>query len=53
MLIENQFNKMYKNVHFKNCHNFLLEKNFELIKKFKFPTLHYEDRLYRNKSSSL
>ena len=53
VLIENQFNKMYKNVDFKNCHNFLLEKNFELIKKFKFPTFHYEDRLYKNKSSFL
>ena len=30
-----------------------LEKNFQIIKKFKFPTFHYEDRLYKNKSTSL
>ncbi len=50
VLIENQFSKMYKNVDFKNCHKFLLEKKFRLLKKFKFPTLHYEDRLYINDS---
>lgn len=48
VLIENQFSKMYKNVDFEQCHNFLKEKNFILLKKFKFPTLHYEDRLYIN-----
>lgn len=48
VLIENQFSKMYKNVDFEQCHNFLKEKNFILLKKFKFPTLHYEDRLYLN-----
>ena len=53
VLIEKQFNKMYKNVDFKDCHNFLLEKNFELIKKFKFPLFYFEDRLYKNKSSFL
>ena len=48
VLIENQFSKMYKNVDFKDSHNFLIEKGFKLLKKFKFPTLHYEDRLYIN-----
>ena len=48
VLIENQYSKMYKNVNFQDCHNFLLEKNFKLLKKFIFPTLHYEDRLYVN-----
>ena len=48
ILIENQFSKMYKNVNFEDCHNFLNKKNFRLLKKFKFPTLHYEDRLYIN-----
>ena len=48
ILIENQFSKMYKNVNFKDCHNFLNKKNFKLLKKFRFPTLHYEDRLYIN-----
>ena len=49
ILIENQYSQMYKNVNFKDCHNFLLKKNFKLLKKFRFPTFHYEDRLYINK----
>ena len=49
ILIENQFSNMYKNVNFKDCHNFLTDKNFKILKKFRFPTLHYEDRLYVNK----
>ena len=48
ILIENQFSNMYKNVNFKDCHDFLIKKNFRLLKKFRFPTLHYEDRLYIN-----
>tara|TARA_B100000795_G_scaffold261916_1_gene239220 strand:- start:985 stop:1680 length:696 start_codon:yes stop_codon:yes gene_type:complete len=48
ILIENQFSKMYKNVDFKECHDFLREKKFKLLKRFIFPTLHYEDRLYIN-----
>jgi FkbM family methyltransferase len=48
ILIENQFSNMYKNVKFKDCHKFLEDKNFKLLKKFRFPTLHYEDRLYIN-----
>ena len=51
ILIENQFSKMYKNVDFKDSHNFLISKNFKLLKKFKFPTLHYEDRLYINSAN--
>ena len=30
-----------------------LKKKFLDNKKFKFPTFHYEDRLYKNKSTSL
>ena len=48
VLIENQFSNMYKNVNFADCHQFLESKNFRLLKKFRFPTLHYEDRLYVN-----
>ena len=48
VLIENQFSNMYKNVNFKDCHDFLIKKNFRLLKRFRFPTLHYEDRLYIN-----
>ena len=53
ILIENQFSKMYKNVNFENCHQFLINHNFKLLKKFKFPTLHYEDRLYINQVDSI
>ena len=52
ILIENQFSNMYKNAAFKDCHNFLIRKKFKLLKKFKFPTLHYEDRLYINESKT-
>ena len=48
ILIENQFSKMYKNVNFKDCHNLLIDNKFKLLKSFKFPTFHYEDRLYIN-----
>ena len=53
ILIENQFSKMYKNVNFENCHQFLINHNFKLLKKFKFPTLHYEDRLYVNQVDNI
>ena len=53
ILIENQFSKMYKNVNFEDCHNFLIKKKFILLKKFKFPTLHYEDRLYVNRIENI
>ena len=53
ILIENQFSKMYKNVDFKECHDFLREKKFKLLKRFIFPTLHYEDRLYVNEIDSI
>jgi FkbM family methyltransferase len=53
ILIENQFSKMYKNVNFRDCHDFLRKKNFKLLKKFRFPTLHYEDRLYINEHKNI
>jgi FkbM family methyltransferase len=53
ILIENQYSKMYKNVDFEECHNFLRKKNFKLLKKFRFPTLHYEDRLYVNEVDNI
>ena len=48
VLIENQFSNMYKDIDFKDCHKFLQDKNFRLLKRFMAPTLHYEDRLYVN-----
>lgn len=53
ILIENQFSKMYKNADFNDCHLFLINNNFKLLKKFKFPTFHYEDRLYINRSNKI
>ncbi len=49
VLIENQFFNLYKNSDFKECDNFLINNQFTLIKKFRFPTFHYEDRLYKKK----
>ena len=53
ILIENQFSKMYKDENFEDCHNLLIQKKFKLLKSFKFPTLHYEDRLYINELSNV
>ena len=52
VLIENQFSKMYKNVNFEECNKFLIQNHFKLIKKFKFPTFHYEDRFYINTNTN-
>ena len=46
VLIENQFFNMYKNNHFKNCHDFLINNKFILLKKFIYPLLYFEDRFY-------
>jgi ribosomal protein L4 len=46
ILIENQFSNMYKYSKFSNCEKILKRYNFKLIKKFIFPTFHFEDRFY-------
>jgi len=46
ILIENQFSNMYKNSKFSDCEKLLKNNNFKLLKRFVFPTLHFEDRLY-------
>ena len=46
ILIENQFSNMYKNSKFSNCEKILKRYGFKLIKKFIFPTFHFEDRFY-------
>ena len=48
VLIENQFFNIYRNNNQKECHDFLIKNEFKLIKKFRFPSLHFEDRLYKN-----
>ncbi len=48
VLIENQFFNIYKNNNEKDWHDYLMKNKFILIKKFRFPLLHFEDRLYKN-----
>tara|TARA_B100000700_G_C14961300_1_gene816609 strand:- start:805 stop:1488 length:684 start_codon:yes stop_codon:yes gene_type:complete len=48
ILIENHFFNIYENNNNNECHDFLVKNNFKLIKKFRFPLLHFEDRLYKN-----
>ena len=49
ILLENQFGNHYKNNNFKNIINILSKQNFEIYKKFIFPTLHYQDILFKKK----
>jgi FkbM family methyltransferase len=46
ILIEMHLSQKYENYHYFEIHRFLLKNKFKLIKKFKFPFLTYEDRLY-------
>jgi hypothetical protein len=46
VIIENQFFTMYLNSKFKKCDTLLLKNNFKLLKRFIFPLLNFEDRLY-------
>ena len=48
VLIENQLFNIYKNNNEKDWHDYLMKNKFILIKKFRFPLLHFEDRLYKN-----
>ena len=49
ILLENQFGNHYKNNNFKDIINTLSKQNFEIYKKFTFPTLHYQDILFKKK----
>jgi len=49
ILIEDQFFNQYKN-DFNKVKEFLKKNNFEILKIFKFPTLHYRDILFKKKS---
>ena len=46
ILIEVNLTKMYKNYKTEDIENFLQRKNYKLVRKFKFPLLNFEDRLY-------
>ena len=47
VLLENQFGNHYKNNDFEDIIKLLLEQNFKIYKKFIFPTLHYQDVLFK------
>ena len=47
ILLENQFGNHYKNNNFNDIRRFLSEQNFIICKKFLFPTLHYQDVLFK------
>ena len=47
ILLENQFGNHYKNNNFKAIVKLLSERNFIICKKFLFPTLHYQDVLFK------
>ncbi len=47
LIIENQFGNHYKNNNFNDIKNILLNDNFVVSKKFIFPTLHYQDILFK------
>ena len=48
VLVEKHTFSQYHN-NFSLVNKFLIKNNFEIIKKFYYPTLHYQDLLYRNK----
>ena len=47
VLLENQFGNHYKNNNFDDIIKLLLKQNFKICKKFVFPTLHYQDVLFK------
>ena len=47
ILLENQFGNHYKNNNFKDIIKLLTSQNFNICKKFVFPTLHYQDVLFK------
>ena len=47
IMLENQFGNHFKNNSFKDITKFLSEQNFMICKKFLFPTLHYQDVLFK------
>ena len=48
LIIEKQYFNMYENSFSKDCEKLLFKNSFKFIKKFKFPLLHFEDRIYIN-----
>ena len=50
IIIEIQKNSMYKDYSKKKIESFLKKNNFYLLKKFNFPFMLFEDRIYKNKN---
>ena len=50
IIIEIQKNNMYKDYSKKKIESFLKKNNFYLLKKFNFPFMFFEDRIYKNKN---
>ena len=48
ILIEFHVDKIYKNYNPDEIHQFLIDNNFILLKKFPFPFTTWEDRVYKN-----
>ena len=47
IMLENQFGNHFKDNNFKDIIKYLSERNFVICKKFLFPTLHYQDVLFK------
>ena len=47
ILLENQFGNHYKNYNFNEIIKLLSHQNFKIRKKFIFPTMHYQDVLFK------
>ena len=47
ILMENQFGSQYQDVNFNEIKELLNKARFKVIKKFIFPTLHYQDVLFK------
>ena len=46
ILMENQFGSQYQDVNFSEIKELLNKERFKILKKFVFPTLHYQDVLF-------
>ena len=49
IMLENQFGNHFKNNNFRDIKKYLSERNFVICKKFLFPTLHYQDVLFKKR----
>ncbi len=47
ILLENQFGNHYQNNNFYEIEEFLDKEKFKILKKFIFPTMHYQDVLFK------